>query len=562
MRRQPVMLLAMALVAASLATGCGGATTTPSTQPTAIPTGAPTASASAVIAPTAVPGGPPLPSADGWPFTAPSTPLPVPTFGPDGTAYVDVTIWPASEDPGGSVEYARLAAIDASGRMRPGWPAQLGTGRLSGLVVGSDGLVTVLVETIGSDPYSGTTYSLHRLGSAGLEVTGWPVVVEEAIDCSEPVVADDGSAYLACEPTSEEGSWRVSAFDAQGGTRAGWPATLEMWYKPTLKLGSDGTLFLWAGAYDGSGQLHALGSDGRDRSGWPVATPVGTGDFLLAPDGSVRLISYVDLVGSPCIDAGSTSISAIGANGRTLPGWPRTIDGAAIEPVIDPQGTIYVASTNVRGSSPGQVKVVAIGTDGSTRAGWPVAPAGFTSSCPDRSLRLGLSPAGTLYLLGNTDDPRAGRVIALEPTGQTVSGWPFETGLLETGCNACAPGSPPQAPVFGSDGTVYLAAEGASEVQVVALDTQAGVRSGWPYPLPFGAEAPDFVQLTVGPNGNVYVALLSMGMESSAEDVATLLVLRPDGSPAHSGNPAAARDPGQRPLVQQDDLSASGGRTL
>ena len=549
--------LAVALAVASLMGGCStAATAAPATQSAATPTWAstppasetpssaasmwastPPASETPSSAASSMLTAGPLPTADRWPFTARSPVLPVPTFGPDGTAYVDVTAWPGWDASGLPIEYARVAALDPAGRMRPGWPVELGLGSVAGLAVGSDGLVTILVQSGGNQAGVGGTYSLHRLDAGGREVAGWPTVSDSATDCAAPLVAANGSAYLVCQLGGGAGSMRVSAFDAPGSMMAGWPVTLTTAdFRPTPVLGPDGTLYVFAMNADGSGRLHALGPDGRDRTGWPVSTPAWTSGYLLAPDGTVRVVWYGDNVGGVCINARTTVISAIGADGRTLAGWPRTIDGVATSPVLDAGSTIYMASANVQSGSSGQVSVVAIAADGRTKAGWPVTPAGFASDCPDRELTLALSPGGPLYLVGNLLSPNVGgRVIALNTAGQTLPGWPYRTGYLDTGCNDCAPNSPPQAPATGTDGTAYLATGGGSgtpSTKIVALDARAQVRSGWPYPLPSSTDTYLSVRLTVGPAGDLYLALVSEpNQDVMTGDVATLIVLRPDGTP-------------------------------
>jgi hypothetical protein len=539
----PAGRLAVLLVLASLAGGCGvTATARPATQPATTPAGVsvpPASEALLSITPSSAASSmltaAPLPTADGWPFTARSPVLLVPTFGPDGTAYVDVTAWPGWDASGLPIEYARLAALDAAGRMRPGWPVELGLGSVKGLAVGSDGLITILVQSGGNQAGVGGTYGLHRLDAGGREIAGWPTVSDQATDCAAPLVTADGSAYLVCQTAGGAGSMRLSAFDTQGSMRAGWPVTLASTdFRPAPRLGPDGTLYVFAMNADGSGRLHAFGPDGRDRAGWPVSTPAWTSGYLLAPDGTIRLVWYGDLVGGECTDAQTTVVSAIGADGRTLPGWPRVIDGVATSPVLDAGSTIYMASANVQSGSSGQVTVVAIGADGRTRAGWPATPAGFASDCPDLELTLALSPGGPLYLLGNLTV--GGRVIALSTDGQTLPGWPYPTQYLDTGCNDCTPGGAPQAPATGTDGTAYLATgggHGAPSTQVVALDILGRVRPGWPYPLPSSTDTEMSVRLTVGPGGDVYVALLSTPVqEVMTGDVATLIVLRPDGTPA------------------------------
>lgn len=328
-------------------------------------------------------------------------------------------------------------------------------------------------------------FALHRLGVDGRELPGWPFRIAPPAGCHDPVVALDGTAYLACW-SGDGGKDLLYAIDPEGHARDGWPVAIDgLVLSSRLMVTTDGTVFIstWPEGLDGASSLSALGPDGRPRPGWPVSLSPHLGDYLLGPDGSVVVWWDDPLPGAICKDASRMFYTVLGSDGLPLPGWPR-------------EG----------------------------KPGWPVQDlAGYDDGCTLASPYL--RPDGTVYF-------HADEVTALSPDGRPRPGWPVRpAGSLgpRSSCDADAPMRPRLA--FGPGGSVYLAVfhEDPAELwaDVLALDRDGRVLPGWPHrlPLPLGGGVGVVRSLDVAPNGRLYVTLVTC-----TETPDMLLVLDADGS--------------------------------
>jgi hypothetical protein len=199
--------------------------------------------------------------------------------------------------------------------------------------------------------------------------------------------------------------------------KAGWPVTLPSNdYSPTPKLGLDGTLYVLTDTSGGATKIHALGSDGKELPGWPADSgipPNGQNrslSYLVAADGTIRTWGYDNDTGGICVNAKHTVLNAIGTDGRVMPGWPRQVDGLGIEPVLDSQGTLYLAYGQPEGSST-RLRVTVVNEDGTTGSEWP-ASLEVVEGCPELQYRLALGPTGTIYVLGTA--PTGDMVTAVD----------------------------------------------------------------------------------------------------------------------------------------------------
>ena len=429
----------------------------------------------------------------------------------------------------GTFSYVRLAALDASGRMRAGWPVEIDLGSLSGLALSGDGSVVALVCSAFEDLISmSRDCRLHRLGQDGREYAGFPFLEPDVSGCEDPLIASDGTIYVTCA-SADESMVRVSAVGASGALKPGWPVVLETTMAlMDTQLARDGTLYVVTTTGRWALQIHALAADGSRRLA--AVLPEGSSYqyrerlYLVASDGTLRVWWYEAEREGICVGAERTVFSAVGSDGRTLPGWPKAVAGVATVPVLDESGTLYVASAR-GGMSEGPVSVTVYDQDGNTRAGWPVAPDALRSGCPEWEVRLAQIPAGTLYVLENVGGK--GVVVALDPAGSTVPGWTYRTAALDWGCSwDCGGENPPNAPVFSADGTAYLTTgEGfASSPQVLALDSQGRLRPGWPHVLPVPSPGASITNLALSPGGLLFVSQV-------ADSSVTLFPLGPDGEP-------------------------------
>ncbi|MDO8485345.1 MAG: hypothetical protein Q7S35_10450 [Candidatus Limnocylindrales bacterium] len=450
--------------------------------------------------------------AAGWPLTDFTERDSEPIFGPDGTVYLLAGRRDAHDDYRQS-----LVALDTAGFMKPGWPIEEPPGSHFGsLAVGPDGSV-YLGECGG--PEVGCV--LHRLDATGRELPGWPFELPRDFACPAGYLC--GSTDFGPNGTTYFFDWRevgglqVIAIDASGQVMSGWPVVPDaprMWWS-NPHVGSDGTLFI-LGVPDGSdglGSLAALAPDGRPRSGWPVSVP-SESDYLLGPQGTVVVWSWIDRDGELCSSPRRTVFTVLGHDGRALPGWPRGSTGYASSPVVDADGTVYYVSA--------LGNVYAHDRAGEVKAGWPVAVPGASVWCGPTYPYL--APDGTIYVL-------SGEVAGLSPDGHPRQGWPYRpAGDLKLPCSPPAgdtDGFPsPHAPAFGPDGTIYLvvchADPSGSWLEVVALDDQGQVKSGWPYRPPIDLTPFGVGPLTLSPDGRLFV-------RGGYNTDSFLLALDPDG---------------------------------
>ena len=358
---------------------------------------------------------------------------------------------------------------------------------------------------------SGTSYEvgcdqagtclIHHLAADGTDVPGSPVSLGRDGSCahqeapgvswsSRSEIGPDGTVFLAyCDGR------RLAALDGSGRVKPGWPVelssplgdlcwndfSLECSEVPAVQVAADGSVYAWitSGPLEGqaaSGQasLVSLSPDGTVRAGWPVPFPAaGCPGYSLQP--SLTVYAWWNEGGvSPSLicAAERTMFTAIGADGRTLPGWPQGADGATSGPLVAAVGTLYYVT--------GGGDVYAREPTGEIRSGWPVTLPGSTAPY--------MGPDGTLaFVFSRGPGDSQNVVIRLLPNGQAAAGWPYRPSLdLETGC---ALGGTPCSgraigPAFGPDGTMYVALAGRASDQVVALDLHGAVRPGWPVTLP------------------------------------------------------------------------------
>jgi outer membrane protein assembly factor BamB len=438
-----------------------------------------------------------LTGAAGWPVRVTTDRDPEPVFGLDGTVYF------LSGGHDAQDEYQQsLVALDAAGHVKRGWPIEEPPGSDFGsLAVGADGSVYV-GECRGPE----VECVLHRFGTDGREVPGWPSRLPATFAC--PVggycvngleFGPDGTAYLS--HWRQVGGLQVIAIDGSGGIVPGWPVVPDaqgVWWS-SAQVGSDGTLFILRepDGGDSPASLAAFGPDGKLRPGWPVSVP-DTGGYTLGPDGTVVLWSWIDNTGELCLEPRRTVFTVVGPDGRTLPGWPRGSTGYASNPVVGADGTVYYVSAKGNFYAHDQA--------GEIKAGWPVAVPGAIGGCGPTSPYL--APDGTIFVLAD-DYILGSEVTARSPDGSSRRGWPYRPAGQLIGPPFDSEGGGYSSHAFGTDGTVYLVvfhsdATGV-RAEVVALDRQGQLKPGWPYRLQIDPIAGDVASLTVAPDGRLFV---------------------------------------------------------
>jgi hypothetical protein len=200
------------------------------------------------------------------------------------------------------------------------------------------------------------------------------------------------------------------------------------------------------------------------------------GGFALAPDSTIRLWGYQDLLPEEEAGlgywsfAGRTVFGALDAAGGPLPGWPIGSTATASGPLIGSDGTLYYVSETA--------KVWGHDARGEIREGFPY-------QLPER-VRPSLTVDGRLlFVLSDS-------VVALTETGEPAPGWPVDLPgprasvcfELDVDCYGLVE------PALAPDGRVYipLAPEAPGRGgSIAALDAAGRPIDGWPYTLPDGA---------------------------------------------------------------------------
>jgi hypothetical protein len=428
-----------------------------------------------------------------WPFVA-ATVGPV-AFGPDGTVYALV--------PGHGDDSGDIVILDRAGLVtaRLGLYGAGGGTSWGGLLVTSDG--TASLTSCG--PRSGCWLSRHQTESAGslgfseVRVIG-PGPAPATATCSGPVAGPDGTVYAACLQATASGSvgGRTVAVGPSGTMKRGWPVRVA---GDRLAIARDGTVYVGSServdSSDGRTRhrltITALAPDGAVRRGWPVILPAGDADWVLGRDGIVRAWwrTGIDAAGLG-YGADTTVYTALGRDGRTLPGWPVTVPGAASDPAVSADGTVYYVAPPA-GASGGRDVVYARDRTGRVRPGWPVNVVGYGGSLWGPTLPPYLSPDGSVYVV------RADWISALTPRGAPVPGWPVPPPGYLGGCSTPS-GSVERSPAFGSDGTMYIDVSDCEtlSVSLAALDRAGHVPACWP-------QATGLVDVLPAPDGRLFV---------------------------------------------------------
>ena len=142
-----------------------------------------------------------------------------------------------------------------------------------------------------------------------------------------------------------------------------------------------------------------------------------------------------------------------------------------------PDGTVFVSSMEADEDGPHEPTFRSMSVAALGPDGNPKPGWPFTTT--DASSRPVYGPDGTVYLAQSTDS--GDRILALGPDGRMKAGWPYVLpGKLEwTICGAgCA--NVPDAPLIAPDGSIYD--NFLSGIYVVGADGRP--RKGWPYLLP------------------------------------------------------------------------------
>ena len=356
---------------------------------------------------------------------------------------------------------------------------------------------------------------------------------------STPAVAPDGTTYKIVPGVDAVGNaqWSLVATNVRGvgGTR--WreafdpcwqPIGLTSSEQPEIVMGADGTVYVVLGhrvgaGWDGSSDRQRLVAAGPDGV---RATQLHAGSQLFtSPDGTVYIFSHdIDWTDGHR----SSSLAALGPDGRPKAGWPFTSKEPLSVPAFGADGTVYLAQTTYgpqATDSGGQI--IALGPDGRMQPGWPHVPPGnltLLGLCgenlyfPPRSPSI--APDGSLY------DAFDNGIYMVGPDGQAKPGWPY---LLPTGLSVPCEGGSQFAPIRTTDGRIYLPLDdgvSSQRSEITCLLPDGTLCPGWPVSLPDGTAVCRF---SVNEHGIVHAEpWLADGCGPEGTD--SRIDIRPDGS--------------------------------
>ena len=337
------------------------------------------------------------------------------TMGSDGNVYLALQ---------GSLASAAAIAIDRAGYPKVGWTMVSDGRTLVPAAFGSDGTIYSI------DAEDGVTMNAYAFSPQGALKAGWPVQLPD----STPILAGpSGTLYMV-----SAGILTIIGVDGKVKATSS-PSPDDLCTLDRAVIRPDGTLFVLCGTDSSAttGRVAVFDSTGKKLAGasaelWDGVTMGPSGQVVAWRNETVR----VGETGYAPLD---TVLAALGADGRPLDGWLKSVGGPASAPVLAPDGSVYIAIETSEREAPSQI--IAFNADGTIKAGWP-------HSLPD-----GTAPDGAV--------PR------MDSTGQ--------------------PGVPlyPVPPVVGTDGTVYWVVDDPNGTEyVLAWDSSGHALPGWPVTLP------------------------------------------------------------------------------
>ena len=305
-----------------------------------------------------------------------------------------------------------------------------------------------------------------------------PVACADMQPESTRVVTRDGTTYDLVVDEGGSGTCSILATNVHGVAAAHRRIRLDAAMSAALLRtvrGDADTLFVFL---DGGGlatdapswyRLLVIGPEGIRAdiaTAWELEkSPAGTWYLrsqVLESDGSVR----------------TTSLAALGQDGRPSKGWPYTVKGDLGWPIFAGDGTAYLAQSTADGHA-----LVALSPAGALLRGWPAAipgevPRSWTGLRAPRIADDGSlydAFATGVYWFGRDGKPKPGWPYVM-PGGMSTSSWPFGIG------------GEPFGPLRTSDETTYLPVTVANVARqkILCLRADASACPGWPARLPDG----------------------------------------------------------------------------
>lgn len=266
----------------------------------------------------------------------------------------------------------------------------------------------------------------------------------------EELMSPDGTAYRVDRGWDAAGNWQDTLVALHAGGGPGWryvfPACADLDAPVFDALG--GAYIVDRRQSAGADAIYTFDAHGR-TSAQPSQLPGECHGMAQAPDGVVYAWGEdVRRADGVWVEVRSSFLVALAASGHPAPGWPYSVAGPMSDPVFGPDGTGYLVTGYVGGQralvAPASRRnlIVALQPDGSLLAGWPVEfpadvtplPVGFEGEggIPSSQPPV-LGPDGTIYATAEriADATGPDLVYAFTPDGTLQHGWPYEARLSD-----------------------------------------------------------------------------------------------------------------------------------
>jgi hypothetical protein len=304
----------------------------------------------------------------------------------DGSVRAVCDVPPGADD-GLQAPVARIHAIDARGRPRPGWPVEIESGSVAAM--NGDGMA-VVVRPYGGDALPEGVVEPAMLVLVGPDGSIRTSNTEVPVPCcqSTVVLGPDGTGYIVARRYTGDrtGTTNVTVFRLDG---VAWRMRIDgIASDPAFDARGNAYYSAWTGG-TGTSSTFVVDPNGRmlepdtdevaivPTSGW-----TGAGDEFPATPGVAvdRSMILVD-------DRDGTTLLALDADGEVRSGWPYHVDAGTedagycpaedtgcglfrVPTVTGPDGVVYVALEPTSPTAGGSL--IAVGRDGRIRDGWPV----------------------------------------------------------------------------------------------------------------------------------------------------------------------------------------------
>jgi len=388
-------------------------------------------------------------------------------------------------------------------------------------------------------PWRGKTFYAPPSGAGSMLIGLGPddtvyVLLERALPLPQPTPS---TLYLVPDVAAS-----VIALRPDGSLQTGWPSAgvPVSGFPYSYRVNADGTVFVASGANPYTGDqlalsqltITAIGSDGKVLPGWPYRTPAAQQyyDPDLLTTGPNDMVCFRQMKAGTKATGDDTPMVAycLGADGKVLPGWPLSSVLPLFNLAIGPDGTVYVGqetSTTASQAWPYSFpyQVIALGLDDKPKPGWSA----WTE--PDVPSLTTILPTkdGRVYMLLGGDSGRA-HLVSVDSKGKTISEhFELESALSSPNYKDA---------ILTKDGRLFVSATDQSvpDVDVInAYSADGSQMAGWPQLIGGWGD------LAVGADGSVWVAWTLFHASGGPDDTSAVARFDKNGK-LQPGYPMAA----------------------